>query len=283
MTDLGDEAPGETAAQALFEAVQFRGQLVAGEHDLLVRVVKGVEGVEELVLRAVLSRKELDVVDQEYVRRLAIAAAELLHEIDRARLAGLPPLVEHRSDEAGDELLAGHHRDGPPGVLAVDLVPDGMEQVRLAETDAAENEERVVLRGGNLRDHTRGGMGELVGFSDHEVVEFVAGVEPLGLGRGRGDFSRLCRRNDFARGHLGCLLFPYFEKHRVGCLGATFEVREDRGQVMVFKPFLLVAVGRVQTDLAALEPHAADGTQPLITVRRPDSFLDRSYGLTPEC
>ena len=75
LADLGDEAPGEAAAQAILQAGQLAGQLVAGEDDLLVRVVKGVEGVEELVLRAVLVRQELDVVDEQDVGLLAVACA----------------------------------------------------------------------------------------------------------------------------------------------------------------------------------------------------------------
>ena len=38
-------------------------------HDLLVGVVQGVEGVEELLLRLLLALQELDVVDQQDVHR----------------------------------------------------------------------------------------------------------------------------------------------------------------------------------------------------------------------
>ena len=66
--DLGDEAPGEAAAQPILDARQLRRELVGREHDLLVRLVERVERVEELVLRAVLVRQELDVVDEQHVR-----------------------------------------------------------------------------------------------------------------------------------------------------------------------------------------------------------------------
>ena len=85
VSDLGDEAPGEAAAQPILDARQLGRQLVAGEDDLLVGVVEGVEGVEELVLRAVLVGQELDVVDQQHVGVLAVARAELLHQVDAAR------------------------------------------------------------------------------------------------------------------------------------------------------------------------------------------------------
>ena len=52
-------------------------------------VVQRVEGVEKLLLRALLAGQELDVVDQKHVR-LAVALAELLH---RCRLDGGDRLV----------------------------------------------------------------------------------------------------------------------------------------------------------------------------------------------
>ena len=90
--------------------------------------MEGIEGVEELILRAVLVGKELYVVDQENIWLLAVVRAKLLHEADAARL---PALVHHRPDEVTDELLAGHHRDLPVRMLAVNLVPDGVKEVRL--------------------------------------------------------------------------------------------------------------------------------------------------------
>ena len=46
-----------------------------GDDDLLVGVVQGVEGVEELLLRLLLALQELDVVDQQHVD-VAVAALE---------------------------------------------------------------------------------------------------------------------------------------------------------------------------------------------------------------
>jgi hypothetical protein len=42
-------------------------RMIAGEHDLLLRVVERVERVEELGLRAFLAGDELDVVDEQHV------------------------------------------------------------------------------------------------------------------------------------------------------------------------------------------------------------------------
>ena len=66
-------------------------------------------------------------------------------------------------------------------VLLADAVTDGVHQVGLAETDAAIDEERVVLAGRNLGDRARGGVRELVRRADDEGVEGVLGEE---VGRG---------------------------------------------------------------------------------------------------
>ncbi len=164
------------------------GSLSEVEHDLLVRVVERVEGVEELVLRAVLVRQELDVVDEQDVGRGPVARAELLHRA----AAGRALLVHHRADEVGDELLAGDEADRPVGVLAMDLVPDRLQEVGLAETDAAVDEERVPARGRRLGDDAGRGVRELVGRADDELVEGVAARPARVAGRpGAGAGARV--------------------------------------------------------------------------------------------
>ena len=54
-------------------------------HDLLLRVVERVEGVEELLLGRVLAGDELDVVHQEHVE-LAVAPLELVHALEAQRV-----------------------------------------------------------------------------------------------------------------------------------------------------------------------------------------------------
>ena len=71
--DVGDQPPLEARAQALLDLRDVLGRAVAGDDDLLARLVEVVERVEELLLRALLARDELDVVDQQEVDR-AIAA-----------------------------------------------------------------------------------------------------------------------------------------------------------------------------------------------------------------
>ena len=67
-----------------------------GDDDLLVRVVQGVEGVEELLLRLHLALQELDVVDQQHVD-VAVAALEALRLV-----------VADGVDEVVGELLGVH-------------------------------------------------------------------------------------------------------------------------------------------------------------------------------
>ena len=62
------------------------GRAVAGEHDLLAGGVQRVEGVDELLLGALLALEHLDVVDQQRVE-LAVARLERL----RARRGAAPP------------------------------------------------------------------------------------------------------------------------------------------------------------------------------------------------
>ena len=157
---------------------------VAGEHDLVAAVEQGVEGVEELLLRALLAGEELDVVDEQHVRA-AVAAAEFL---DVA--------AADRVDELVGELLAGQI-DHPRARLAAEqLVADGLHEVGLAETRAAVDEERIVTDAGFLRDRLAGGVGELAVIADDEAGEGVGRIEA-------GALDALVERLAFERRRLG--------------------------------------------------------------------------------
>src|SRR5688572_13164099 len=95
-----------------------------------------VEGVEELLLRAFLAAEELDVVDQQQVR-LAITLPELYQRA-----------VLDRVDEFVDEELTREIHHLRVLLFREDVLADRLHQVRLAEPDAAVNEERVVGAGG---------------------------------------------------------------------------------------------------------------------------------------
>ena len=122
--------------------------------------------MEELLLRAVLVGEELDVVDQQRIER-TVRRLEVVHLV-----------VLQRFHHVADEALRVHIRDARIGLAREDGVADGVHQVRLAETDAAVDEERVVRAPWIFADLLRGGLGELVALADHEAVEGEVLVEP---------------------------------------------------------------------------------------------------------
>ena len=94
LLDVGDHAPLEPRHQPRLEAGDLLRRPVGGEHDLLAGFVERVEGVEELLLGRFLALEEVDVVDQEEVDVVAVAAAQVGHR------PGVDPL-----DDLVDELL----------------------------------------------------------------------------------------------------------------------------------------------------------------------------------
>ncbi len=160
----------------------------------LLCVVQGVERVEELLLRLLLVLQELDVVDEEDVD-VAVAAAEPL------ALA-----VANRVDEVVGELLRAHVPHPRAGVEVLGVVPDGVQQVGLAEPGVTVDEQRVVRLGRRLRDCDRGGVGEPVARPDDERLEQVAGVEPGGLHLPGPLAGAVHRRQHRGRGVVGRLV-----------------------------------------------------------------------------
>ena len=144
------------------------GERSRRDDDLLHALVQSVEGVEELLLRALLAGEELDVVDEQDVDR-----AELVAE-------GRHLVVAHGVDHLVGELLARDVADGRVRCARLHEMTDGVHQVGLAHADAAVHEERVVGLRGALGDGLRRSMRELIAAADHEAVELVARVELRG-------------------------------------------------------------------------------------------------------
>ena len=67
--DRHGQSPAEARFQALLEPVHLLRITVACEDHLLLALEQRVEGVKELLLRAVLSREKLDVVDHQRIER----------------------------------------------------------------------------------------------------------------------------------------------------------------------------------------------------------------------
>ena len=135
--------------------------------------------MEELLLGLHLALQELDVVDQQDV------------DVPVAALEGAGLVVSDAVDEVVGELLGVHVADPDPGIEVLRVVPDGVQQVGLAEPGLAVDEERVVGLGRRLGDGDRRGMGESVAGPDHERLEGVLRVQPgrLSLGPGRRPVS----------------------------------------------------------------------------------------------
>ena len=148
--DVREQAPLKAGLHAVLERVDLLGRTVRGEHDLLFRLVQRVEGMEKLLLRALLARDELHVVQQQQVDH-AVFVAEGLHV---ALLNG--------GDQLVGEVLALDVDDAELGVRAPQHVRDRVHQVGLAQAGVAVDEQRVVFCRGALRDGQRSGMREFV-------------------------------------------------------------------------------------------------------------------------
>src|SRR5258705_6238606 len=125
----------------------------------------GVECVEELFLRALLTGEELDVVDEEPVEA-AIALAELLALLSADRV-----------DELVGELLARRVGDALLRMTRDDRVTDRVHKMGLSKARAAVDEERVVAVTGAFGDGKRRGVCQTVVGSDHEGRERVPSVQ----------------------------------------------------------------------------------------------------------
>src|SRR4029077_17262685 len=120
-------------------------------------VEKRVEGVKEFFLRAFFAAEKLNVIDEKKIG-LAITLAEF-HQI----------AVLDRVDELVDEKFAREldHLGGflfRPNVLA-----DRLHQMRLAESYAAVNKQRVISPGRRLPHRQTGRMRDLVRSEERRV------------------------------------------------------------------------------------------------------------------
>ena len=79
--DVHHQAPLEARAQAFHQAGRIIGRRIARDDDLLLVLVELVEGVEEFFLRALLAGEDLNIVDQQHVRR-AIVPMKQRHTVE---------------------------------------------------------------------------------------------------------------------------------------------------------------------------------------------------------
>ncbi len=138
--------------------------------------MKCVKGVKELFLRAFLAGDELDIVDEQDVGR-AILFTE---RVGRVRADGL--------DQVVGKSFRRHVEH--PQTLCLANVPDGVEQVRLAQPYPAVQKQRVVRTGWSLGHGHGGRLGQSIARSHHKAVERVARVQ---VSSG-GSIRHLCGR-----------------------------------------------------------------------------------------
>jgi hypothetical protein len=162
---VGDQPPLEPGPQPVFEGGELFGRAVRRDDDLLVGVVQRVEGVEELFLDTFFAFDELNVIDEEDVD-VAVAALE-------SNLA----VVAERIDEVVGEFLGGDVLDPHAREQSLCVVAGGMQQVRLAETRLAPDEQGVVGTSGCFGDCQSSGMRKSIGGTDDERIEGIAPVE----------------------------------------------------------------------------------------------------------
>ena len=140
--------------------------------------------MEELLLELLLALHELDVVDEQHVD-LAVATLEV----------GLLVLADG-VDELVEQRLGRDVADPVRRVVVPYVLGDRLQQVGLAQSRAAVDEQRVVATARGLGHRQGGGMCEAVGCSDHERVEGVSGGtdrrEGGLLGRGRAQRADGC-------------------------------------------------------------------------------------------
>jgi hypothetical protein len=251
---IGHQAPFKTRDEAMLEVLNFTRRAIAGEHDLLMAFVKGIEGVEKFFLDAFLARKELDIVDEQDVR-LAIFFAELYQVVV---LDGVDVLVR--------EFFRRHIRDARAFLAVENVLADGVQQMGFAQTNPAVKEKRVVRFAGRLRDGEGGGVGKIIVVADDERVEGVLGIEiqfrmirisisrsfnNLGFG-GRGD----CRLGERA---VACAYFKFYLELAAG--GERSDVLKQ-AHIIILEPHFTKIIGDFEDEDIPIEISRAQRFEP---------------------
>ena len=118
--DVGGQAPLKPGAQTLLQGFDLLRGAVRRDDDLAAIVVQRVEGVEKLLLRALLAGQKLNIVDQQHIG-LAVPLAELLHR------GGFD-----RGDRFVGEFFTIHIDNVEIRMVFLDLDLDGVQKVGLA-------------------------------------------------------------------------------------------------------------------------------------------------------
>src|SRR2546423_7939061 len=127
-----------------------------------------IESMEEFFLRAFLVSKELDIVDEQHIRR-AKPLSQLRHSV---------------SSDAGDhfvgESLARGVDDTHRRAVGYQRAPDGMHQMGFSHPHAAIDEQWIVTARWICGDRPRSRMCELVASPNHKSVERKTRIQLVG-------------------------------------------------------------------------------------------------------
>ena len=240
----------------MFEILNFAGRAVAGEHDLLVRLVQRVERVEKFLLNALLARQKLDVVNQQHVG-LAVFLAK---PGELVVLDGVNVLV--------GEFFGRNIGDARALLVAGDVLADGVEQVGFAEADAAVEKKWIIGFAGSLGDGQRGGVGKIVVIADDKGFERVLGIKTdfpvvegpfvAGLG-GSGGFAQ---GGSGGRQGLGVATGGDLEFYLQLAPGRDGQGILQQAQIIVLEPDLAEFVGHLQGDVVGIDRVGAQRGKP---------------------
>jgi hypothetical protein len=228
-----------------------------------VGVVKRVEDVEELFLRAVLARDELDVVHEEHVDR-AVFVPEGGQSVEADG-------VDHLVDEPVGRDVQQVEAAAVPGL---DVVPDGVHEVGLAQAHSAIEEERVVALGRDLGHGPRGGMGELVGRADHEALEGVLRIED-------GEGGRLPVRGGRRLRDRPRLRIAVEEDVHLSAAELVEGFRDD-ALIVLGQPVLELSVRDADVERGSLETKGGRRTEPRREAVTVDFGLHLGENVVPE-
>ena len=125
--DVNGQAGFETGDQTFVESLQILRRHIGCDHNALVRLMQGIECMEELFKRRVLAAQKLNIVDEQHVD-FAVATVEFLD------LTGILVGVTQRFDEFVGEFLTGHITDFQRGILDQCVIADGVQQVGFTQS-----------------------------------------------------------------------------------------------------------------------------------------------------
>ena len=151
----------ESTGESLFQIWNFARRGIRTQDDLLAQLRERVEGVEELLLGLLMSREKVDVIDDHDIRG-AKSIAEISH----------PPSTNGFVKEI-HERVARDVAQAQRGLIAQHSLADRVQEMGLAQADAAMNEEWVVGAARLRHDCVRRGMRESVSWTHDKRVEGV--------------------------------------------------------------------------------------------------------------